>query len=165
MNREENFAYIDGANLYEANKELGWKLDYGRFRVWLKDKYSVTRAYLFMGMIPKYAPLYTKLQEAGFTLVFKQTFYYGNGKPKGNCDADLVLQVVCDYYERRCDKAIIVSSDGDYASTVKFLMEKERIEAIVSPSNNCSILIKRTNIPIVYLDGIKKKIVKRTPEP
>ena len=165
MNREENFAYIDGANLYEANKELGWKLDYGRFRVWLKDKYSVTRAYLFMGMIPKYAPLYTKLQEAGFTLVFKQTVYDGNGKPKGNCDADLVLQVVCDYYERRCDKAIIVSSDGDYASTVKFLMEKERIEAIVSPSNNCSILIKRTNIPIVYLDGIKKKIVKRTPEP
>jgi uncharacterized LabA/DUF88 family protein len=163
MNQEENFAYIDGANLYEANKELGWKLDYFRFRIWLKDKYSVTRAYLFMGMIPKYAPLYTKLQEAGFTLVFKQTVYDGNGKPKGNCDADLVLQTICDYYERRCDKAIIVSSDGDYASTVKFLMERERIEAIVSPSNNCSILIKRTKVPIVYLDGIKKKITERPP--
>lgn len=160
MNQEENFAYIDGANLYESNKELGWKLDYARFRVWLKDKYSVTRAYLFMGMIPKYAPLYTKLQEAGFTLVFKQTVYDGSGKPKGNCDADLVLQAISDYYERRCDKAIIVSSDGDYASTVKFLMERERVEAIVSPSNNCSILIKRTNVPIVYLDGIKKKVVE-----
>lgn len=158
---QENFAYIDGANLYEANKDLGWKLDYPRFRVWLKDKYSVTRAYLFMGMVPKYAPLYKELQEAGFTLVFKQTVYDGNGKPKGNCDADLVLQVVSDFYERRCDKAIIVSSDGDYASTVKFLMERERIEAVVSPSNNCSILIKRTSVPIVYLDGIKKKVVER----
>jgi len=28
-----NFAYIDGANLDKAVKELGWSLDYKRFRV------------------------------------------------------------------------------------------------------------------------------------
>ena len=29
--KENNYAYIDGANLYEALKELKWKLDYKRF--------------------------------------------------------------------------------------------------------------------------------------
>jgi len=48
--KENNFAYIDGANLYNGSNSLGWKLDYRRFRVWLKDKYSVERAYLFIGL-------------------------------------------------------------------------------------------------------------------
>lgn len=33
-----NFAYIDGANLYEAIKELGWPIDYKRFRIWLSER-------------------------------------------------------------------------------------------------------------------------------
>lgn len=30
--------------------------------------------------------------KSGFTLIFKEVVYDGDGKPKGNCDADLVLQ-------------------------------------------------------------------------
>ena len=45
--------YIDGANLHKGINELGWKLDYARFRVWLKDKYSADTVYLFIGLIPK----------------------------------------------------------------------------------------------------------------
>lgn len=162
---ENNFAYIDAANLYEGVKAMGWKLDYGRFRVWLKEKYSISRAYLFIGLVPKYKELYTHLQEAGFTLVFKETVYDGDGKPKGNCDADLVLYATRDFYEQVFDKVVFVSSDGDYAGLIKFLLEKNKIRAIVSPSNNCSILIKRTNVPIVYLDEIKPKVAKNKKAP
>ncbi|MFH1098641.1 MAG: hypothetical protein V1723_01830, partial [Candidatus Uhrbacteria bacterium] len=55
-------AYIDGANLYRGVKSLGWELDYARFRVWLREKYGVTIAYLFIGLVPKYKDLYTDLQ-------------------------------------------------------------------------------------------------------
>jgi hypothetical protein len=69
MPRENNnFAYIDGANLYKGVQELGWKLNYRRFRVWLKEKYGVTRAYIFLGLVPKHKDLYTSLQESGFTI-------------------------------------------------------------------------------------------------
>ncbi|MEK7665600.1 MAG: hypothetical protein AAB337_01830 [Patescibacteria group bacterium] len=37
-----NFAYIDGANLYKGVAGDGWKLDYRRFRVWLEEKYGVS---------------------------------------------------------------------------------------------------------------------------
>lgn len=157
-NKEKNFAYIDGANLYEGLKDSGWHLDYVRFRVWLKEKYSVERAYLFIGLVPKYKDLYTFLQEAGFTLVFKETIYDGDGKIKGNCDADLVLAAVRDAFENNFSKAVLVSSDGDYAGLVKFLLEKDKFKILLSPNNHCSVLLKRIPALIVYLSD-KKSII------
>ena len=52
MSQENNYAYIDGANLHRGNASLGWNLDYKKFRVWLSDKYSIKTAYLFLGMVP-----------------------------------------------------------------------------------------------------------------
>lgn len=146
-----NFAYIDGANLHRGVIQLGWQLDYAKFRVWLKEKYGVSRAYLFIGLIPKNKDLYTNLQEAGFTLIFKETTYDSEGKIKGNCDADLVLKATVDYYEKKFDKAILVSSDGDYACLAKFFKDKNVLRSLVSPSNNCSFLLRKINIPILYL--------------
>ncbi|MDP3958396.1 MAG: NYN domain-containing protein [bacterium] len=154
------FAYIDGANLHKGIQDQRWEMDFKRFRVWLSDKYGVKRAYLFIGLIPKNKDLYTFLQEAGYTLVFKETTYDGEGKVKGNCDADLVLQMTRDFYEKHFDQSILVSSDGDYASLVKFLNEHKKIRAILSPSDKCSILLKRTNVPIAYL-GDQKSILRR----
>ena len=161
--QNNNCAYIDGANLYGGVANFGWKLDYARFRVWLSEKYGVNRAYIFIGLIPKYKELYTYLQEAGFTLVFKEVVYDGEGKPKGNCDADLVLQLVRDAYENKFDKAVVVSSDGDYASTVKFLLGQNKLKIILSPhaKNLCSILLKRTNASIAYLHDQKSILQTR----
>jgi hypothetical protein len=53
-----------------------------------------------------------------------------------------------------------VKLDGDYSSLVKFLQEKNKLKIILSPSvqKRCSILLKRTNAPITYLNDIKNKI-------
>jgi len=148
-----NFAYIDGANLHKALEQAGWKLDYARFRIWLREKYSVEQAYIFIGLIPRYKDLYTYLQQCLFTLIFKEVVYDNDGKPKGNCDADLVLQAVCDTYEQKCDCVIIVSSDGDYAGLIKFLQKQRKLQVILSPAipAKCSILLKRTGAVISYI--------------
>ncbi|OGF74357.1 hypothetical protein A2W48_02225 [Candidatus Giovannonibacteria bacterium RIFCSPHIGHO2_12_44_12] len=155
--KENNFAYIDGANLHRGIVGFGWVLDYARLRIWLSEKYGVKKAYIFIGLIPKYKELYKYLQECGFTLVFKEVIYDGDGKPKGNCDADLVLQAARDTYENKFDASIIVSSDGDYASLVKFLMERKKLRTILSPhaKDLCSVLLKRTRAPIAYLNDQK----------
>lgn len=161
MNKENNNAYIDGANLSKSIEELGWIIDYKRLRIWLSEKYSIKKAYIFIGLIPKYKNLYTYLQECNFTLIFKEVIYDNNGKAKGNCDADLVLQITKDYYENKFQKALIVTSDGDYASLVKFLNDKMKIIAILSPakSKKCSILLKRTGVKISYI-GDQQKILQ-----
>ena len=154
---QNNYAYIDGANLHNGIIGFGWSLDYARFRVWLSEKYGVKNAYIFIGLIPKYKDLYKYLQECGFTLVFKEVIYDGDGKAKGNCDADLVLQATRDAYENKFGSAIIVSSDGDYAGLVKFLKERGKLRTILSPHTKklCSILLKRTDAPIAYLNDQK----------
>jgi uncharacterized LabA/DUF88 family protein len=163
MNQEKNnFAYIDGANLHKGVAELDWKLDYKRFREWLRDKYNIQNAYLFIGLVPNNKDLYTSLQEMGYLLVYKEVTYDGTGKVKGNCDAELVLKAIVDYYEKRFNKAVIVASDGDYACLVKFLKEKNVFLSLISPSNKCSYLLRKLNIPIVYLD-MKKNKFKRQP--
>ena len=169
INKESNYAYIDGANLHQGIVGFGWSLDYARFRVWLKDKYGVKNAYIFIGLIPKYKDLYAYLQQCGFVLIFKEVVYDGNGKPKGNCDADLVLQAAIDFYENKFDKAVIVSSDGDYASLIKLLKERGKLKTILSPHNKnlCSILLRKLNVPIAYINdqkSILSRVKEKTPD-
>lgn len=159
---ENNFAYIDGANLHKGVAELGWKLNYKRFRVWLKDKFKISRAYLFIGLVPENKDLYTNLQEMGYILIYKEVTYDGNGKVKGNCDADLVLKAVVDFYENNFDKAILISSDGDYAGLVKFLIGKNKFKSIISPARaqKCSVLLKRTGANISYISD-QRTLIQR----
>ena len=162
IQKENNTAYIDGANLHNGMRALGFELDYKKFKIWIKEKFNISTAYIFLGNIPKYSSLYAHLQEAGFILIFKEVIYDSNGKPKGNCDADLVLKATQDYYENNFDKALLVSSDGDYASLVSFLISKNKISGVLSPANEekCSILIKRTPVKIYYISE-KINILKK----
>ncbi len=159
MNKN-NLAYIDGANLDKALKSLGWKLDYRKFRSWLRQKFSIDGAYIFIGLITKQADLYTYLQNAGYELIFKDVVFDGSGKAKGNCDADLVLKAARDFFENRITSVVLISSDGDYAPLVKFWKEKNISCSIISPApvEKCSILLKRTGVPIIYLDDVKNKL-------
>src|SRR3989338_5211141 len=117
IRRERNYAFIDSQNLNLAIREQGWRLDFNRFRVYLREKYSVERAYLYIGYVEGNADLYTMLQDAGFLCIFKPTLIYKDGATKGNCDAELVLQAMIDY--SNCDKAVIVTGDGDFHCLAK----------------------------------------------
>ena len=91
--------YIDGNNLYRSAKELGFEIDYKKFRGWLRQKYNPEFVYLFIGLVPERTKFYEYLQKCGYILVFKQTVSVGE-KIKGNCDAELVLKTVSDFYTK-----------------------------------------------------------------
>ena len=157
--------FIDAANLHKGVRSSGWHLDYARFRVWLSDKYAAERVYLFIGLVPKQKALYTALQEAGFTLVFKETTRDGDGKVKGNCDAELVLHATIGYFEKRYEKAVIVSSDGDYACLVEFLKNRKAFEVLLSPHDKSSFLLRKLDIPIVYLSTQRSNLEQKEKAP
>ncbi len=127
-----NYAFIDSQNLNLSIQELGWKLDFKKFRVYLKEKYSVTTAYLFIGYIEGNNDLYTALQTAGFICIFKPTLKYKDGTTKGNCDAELVLWAMIEY--TNYDKAVIVTGDGDFYCIVNYLIEKNKLLAVLIPN-------------------------------
>ncbi|KKP92579.1 MAG: hypothetical protein UR98_C0023G0008 [Parcubacteria group bacterium GW2011_GWA1_36_12] len=45
------YAFIDSQNLNLGIKSQGWKLDWRKFRQYLRNKYSVVKAYLFIGQV------------------------------------------------------------------------------------------------------------------
>ena len=138
-----NFAFIESQNLNLGIQKLGWKLDYSKFRVYLTEKYNVKKAYIFIGFVALNQSLYDRLQEAGFILKFKPTIPDADGKIKGNIDADLVLRAALEINEY--DKAVIVSSDGDFYSLVQHLYENKKLEVVLSPDlEHCSSLLRQT---------------------
>lgn len=156
--QENNFAFIDSQNLNLGIQKLGWKLDYRKFRIYLAEKYGVTKAYVFIGFVALNQSLYDNLQEAGFILQFKPTIPDADGKIKGNIDADLVLRAALEL--RNYDKAVIVSSDGDFYSLVQHLYENNKLEVVLSPDEeNCSGLLKQTaKEKIWFMNNLRDKI-------
>jgi len=127
-----NYAFIDSQNLNLSILSLGWKLDFRRFRVYLRDKYHVQKAYLFIGYMPENAGLYKRLQEMDYICVFRPTLAGTDGKTKGNVDAELVLHTMIEF--PNYDKAILVSGDGDFQCLVKYLLEQGKLEALLIPN-------------------------------
>lgn len=161
--RRKSEAYIDAANLHRCLKTLGWMIDFARFKKWLLDKYGIEHAYFFMGFIPKYQRLYTKIQEAGFILIFKEVICGQDDKAKGNCDVDLVIHAISQTYEKTMQNVVLVTSDGDFASLVRFLKNRGTNIHILSPSQpqRCSLLLKRAGVPIAYLNEHRNKLERR----
>ena len=152
------YAFIDSNNLNLGIESLGWKLDFKRFRVYLEEKYKVSTAYLFIGYMQTNQDLYSFLQKAGYVLIFKPTLMDKNGEVKGNVDADLVLQAMIDF--PKYDKAIIVTSDGDFYSLVKYLYEQKKLCFVMSPYvKTCSVLLKKAaREKVIFMDNLRHKL-------
>lgn len=155
---KNNFAFIDGNNLYLGMKSKNWGIDYKKFRVYLRDKYNVERAYWFIGYIPKNQDIYNSLQKAGYILVFKPTIPDGKGETKGNCDSELVLQAMIDRDEY--DKAVIVSGDGDFQCLVKYLKKLGKVNVVMAPTRKfcSSLLTSITGSDMRFVEDLQQKL-------
>ena len=152
-----NYAFIDSQNLNLGIQRLGWRLDFRRFRVYLREKYRVSKAYLFIGYLPGNQNLYRALQEYGYILIFKPVLERQGGM-KGNVDAELVLHAMIEY--ANYDQAIIVTSDGDFACLVEYLYGRRKLAMVLSPTvTTCSILLRRAaREKIVYMDNLAQRL-------
>ncbi len=154
---ENNYAFIDSQNLNLAIRDQGWELDFKRFRQYLTDIYSVTKAFIFIGLVPTYQSLYTSLQEKGYILVFKPTLRLPNGKVKGNTDAELVLHTMIEY--ANYDQAVIIGGDGDYYCLIKYLKEKKKLRKLVIPNQfEYSSLLREFAQDMLFMNGLKEKL-------
>ncbi len=46
-----NYAFIDSQNVNLGIRSQGWILDWSKFRQYLRNKYSVIKAYVFIGHV------------------------------------------------------------------------------------------------------------------
>jgi uncharacterized LabA/DUF88 family protein len=153
-----NYAFIDSQNLNLAIKDQGWNLDFERFRIYLKDKYGVTKAFIFIGYIQTNQSLYTALQKHGYILIFKPTLELPDGRVKGNVDAEMVLHTMIEY--PNYDKALIVTGDGDFFCLVEYLNRNGKLLKLLVPNGEkYSSLLKGVAIDRMdFMNNLKNRL-------
>lgn len=157
------YAFIDSQNLHLAIKGCGWNLDFTRFYIYLKDKYKVKKAFLFIGYVPGNEGLYTALQKAGYIVIFKPTLEHkkeGEIITKGNVDAELVLHTMIEFPSY--DKAIVVSGDGDFYCLIEHLEKKKKLFHVLIPNpKKYSALLRRFHQYFISIDRLRQKLGKK----
>lgn len=167
------YAFIDSQNLNLGTKKdiirhgkkiyHGWDLDYRKFRVYLANKFRVSKAFLFIGYIKENQKLYKQLRSFGYELVFKPTTKDNLGKPKGNCDVELVLYAAAIEY-KNYDKAVIVSGDGDFCCLHGFLLSNKKLAGIIIPNRfSESSLLRKFHQYKFFVNRDKEKLQKERP--
>lgn len=155
-----NYAFIDGNNLYLGAKGQDIELDYRKFRLYLKNKFNVEKAFLFIGYDPERTRMYNYLVSSGYILIHKPTvIYHENGKRmmKGNVDAELVLHAAAIEYNNY-NQAVIVTSDGDFACLMDYLRENNKLKRIITPTEFYSSLLQDFRQNILPLRSIRNVV-------
>lgn len=170
--KKPNYAFIDSQNLTQTVQRLGWKMDWRKFRQYLKDSYNVSHAYMFIGYVPEFEAMYQQLHEMGYLIVLKPTYDMTrpreedaeksdkNGKDdedkkptKGNVDADLVLWAMKELPNYH--QAVIVSGDGDFYGLIEYLAEQKKLLKLLAPSGHYSRLYNTHKEYVERLDTKK----------
>jgi len=155
-------------------------MDWRKFRQYLRDKYNVTHAYMFIGYMAENEQLYEHMHDLGYLIVLKPTLDMkvtpdvskeatensdvakAEGKDKekvpvkGNIDADLVLHAMKEL--PNYSKAIIVSGDGDFYGLIEYLKGRNKLLHIMTPNWMYSSLLKHFEEYIVRLDQLKHEL-------
>jgi uncharacterized LabA/DUF88 family protein len=141
VGEKQYYAFIDTQNLYLGIMSQGWELDFKKFRIYLKEKYFINRAFLFIGYLPDNEILYAMFKKFGYDLIFKPTVTSGKNNIKGNVDAELVLHTMLEY--NNYDKAMIISGNGDFCCLIEYLKKKDKLLKLMVPNmNRFSSLLK-----------------------
>ena len=161
QNTKNNYAFIDSQNVNLGVRGLGWKLDFARFRIYLADKYSVTKAFLFLGYLPGNKDLYGSLENSGYCCVFKPTLMLPNRKIKGNVDAELVLHTMIQY--PNFERGLIATGDGDFHCLVEYLKQQNKLLKVLIPNQErYSVLLKNFSTAednaLDFMNSLREKL-------
>jgi len=163
--KQNNYAFIDSQNLNLSIRGQGWILDFARFRGYLKEKYNIQKAFIFIGYIYGNQPLYTFLQDSDFILIFKPTMKLPSGEVKGNVDAELVLHAMIEY--PNYSKALIVTGDGDFFCLIDHLNKEGKLLKLLVPDKNSYSSLLKLPAPnkLDFMNNLKNKLEYKKREP
>jgi len=174
--RSSNFAYIDGANLHLTYEYLDWKLDYQKLRNYLAKRLDVDYAYYFIGGTTESSEICTNLESYGYTVKLKKPSLYLTEEEdcpyckkviapemfrhKSDCDSFVTQQVMSDL--SLCDKAVLITSDGDFDNLVEMLLRKDKLKMVFAPcKDGCSgLLISAARGRIAFIDDFRSELEK-----
>ncbi len=131
--------FVDGPNLYNCAKALGFDIDYKRLLRLFSEKAQLVRAYYYTALMDDQdyspiRPLVDWLDYNGFTMVTKPmkeyTDSFGRRKVKGNMDIEIAVDMMD--MAMHLDHIVLFSGDGDFRRLVEAVQKRGRRVSVVS---------------------------------
>jgi uncharacterized LabA/DUF88 family protein len=150
-----------GINMYKGMQRVGWKLDTQKFIDYLRKTHNVGKAFYFIGdsQDPDHIELHQSLNRQGYDLI-KKPIMPGktNSKIKGNCDGEMILHAMIQY--NNYNKAIMVTSDGDFCCLAVYLRNNAKLGHIIVPrKTQASALLRiQVNKFLLSLNSLKSAL-------
>jgi uncharacterized LabA/DUF88 family protein len=137
---DERFAvFIDGANLYQTAKSLGYDVDYRRLLEVFASSGRLLRAYYYTALLDEQEyspirPLVDWLDYNGYTMVTKplKEFSQGAGrrKFKGNMDVEMTVDAM--EIAAHVEHVVLMTGDGDFRRLIDGLQRRGVKVSVVS---------------------------------
>jgi uncharacterized LabA/DUF88 family protein len=131
--------FIDGANLYQAARALGYDIDYKRMLRTFSSDCRFLRAYYYTALLDEQEyspirPLVDWLDYNGYTMVTKPlkefTQATGRRKFKGNMDVEIAVDIM--EAAQHVDHVVLISGDGDFRRLVEAVQRRGVKVSVVS---------------------------------
>src|SRR3989344_1039510 len=135
--------FIDAANIFYSQRTLGWRIDYAKLALYLRDRCDITGIHYYTGMVgsaEKQRAFIQKIQSLGYEVTAKEVkFIHVAGAPdipKGNLDVELAL----DAFRLRgsFETFVLFSGDSDFAHLLDLLKRENKRVIVVSMRGHVS---------------------------
>ena len=171
INKSKIKVYIDGANIFYAQKKMGWSLDWKKIKKYLSEKYEVIEFKYYQGLKKgdNSVVSYLKyLDHLGFVTMTKpvKIIKINNNHPmsklhnykeiyKCNFDVEITADMIFD--RQNVDECILFSGDSDFDYVVKRLRDVGKKIIVFSSKKVLSWELKLVANKYEYLEKYKKE--------
>lgn len=167
--------FIDGSNIFHAQKKLGWFVDWTKIKNYLDQDYEVIEWRYYIGVKdqdPGMASFLRYLKAIGIKAITKplkkivldlgdthieltgQEYIY-----KANFDVEITADILLDLGE--VNEVILFSGDSDFVYLVKRLRDMGKKVTIYSSRKTISWELKLEAAKMKYIEDLKEKIKRQ----
>ena len=164
--------FIDGANMFYAQREQGWHIDYRSVIEHFSSGKQLSGAWYFTatpsagnrGAIEKYRGFRTALIHLGFTVIDKEVHIItdrntGQTRIKGNLDVELVFRMLTT--SNSWDECVLFGVDIDFIPVIKHLQNLGKTVLSVGRRQMTSLELINTANEYIELEKLRNLIEKR----
>ena len=165
--------FVDGSNMFYAQRDNKWHIDYKRVYDYVMENRDKAAAYYFTASpaagdsdrIGKYRGFKTALINIGYSVVDKEVKVLtdektGQTKLKGNLDIDLVFHMLteADSY----DVAVLMGGDADYVPIIQHLRHSGKQVTVIGRRRSTATDVLNAATKFHDLDELRSKIERKS---
>lgn len=164
MNKAKAIVFIDGANVFYTQKQLGWSIDWKKTLQQVSKEFDVIETRYYTGIknndegMKKFLQ---RLREIGLKTVTKPLKLIkdqqGNILFKSNCDVEMTVDILLEV--NNFDTLVLFSGDSDFVHLIKVLQKQfQKKVTVYSSRRTISWELKLVADKYYFLEDLEGKI-------